>query len=46
MDPYPYSFSWGKSEEEVTKNNLIYIKETIEYEGYYYVNQDRIRNNK
>jgi taurine--2-oxoglutarate transaminase len=33
MDPYPYSFSWGKSEEEVTKNNLIYIKETIEYEG-------------
>ena len=33
MDPYPYSFSWGNSEEEITKKNLIYLREVIEYEG-------------
>jgi len=33
MDPNPYSFSFGKSEEEITKNNLTYLREVIEYEG-------------
>jgi len=33
MDPWPYSFSWGDTEEEITKNNLIYLEEVIQYEG-------------
>jgi len=33
MDPVPYRFSFGATEEEQTKNNLIYLAEVIDYEG-------------
>ena len=33
MDPEPYSFSFGATEEEKTANNLCYLREVIEYEG-------------
>ena len=33
MDPWPYDYSFGDSEEEITKNNLIYLEEVIQYEG-------------
>ncbi|HHO50031.1 MAG TPA: aminotransferase class III-fold pyridoxal phosphate-dependent enzyme [Deltaproteobacteria bacterium] len=33
MDPWPYTFSWGDDEEEITKNNLTYLEEIIQYEG-------------
>ncbi|MBT3223235.1 MAG: aminotransferase class III-fold pyridoxal phosphate-dependent enzyme [Proteobacteria bacterium] len=33
MDPWPYDFSFGACEEEITKNNLIYLEEIIQYEG-------------
>lgn len=33
MDPVPYRFSFGASEEEQTKNNLTYLAEVIDYEG-------------
>jgi len=33
FDPYPYTFSWGSSEEEISQKNLTYLRETIEYEG-------------
>jgi taurine--2-oxoglutarate transaminase len=33
MDPWPYNFSFGKTEEEITRNNLVYLEEIIEYEG-------------
>jgi taurine--2-oxoglutarate transaminase len=33
MDPYPYSFGWGATEEEITKKNLGYLREVIQYEG-------------
>ncbi len=33
MDPWPYDFSWGDTEEEITKNNLTYLEEVIQYEG-------------
>ena len=33
MDPWPYTYSFGDNEEEITKNNLIYLEEVIQYEG-------------
>ena len=33
MDPWPYHYSFGKTEEEITKNNLTYLEEVIMYEG-------------
>jgi len=33
MDPKPYDYSFGTSEEEVVKNNLQYLEEVIQYEG-------------
>ncbi|MDF1565241.1 MAG: aminotransferase class III-fold pyridoxal phosphate-dependent enzyme [Deltaproteobacteria bacterium] len=33
MDPWPYSFSWGESEAEITAKNLAYLEEVIQYEG-------------
>ena len=33
MDPWPYDYSFGDSEEEITKNNLVYLEEVIQYEG-------------
>jgi len=33
MDPWPYTFSWGESDEEITAKNLIYLEEVIQYEG-------------
>lgn len=33
MDPTPYRYSFGSSDEERTKNNLEYLSEIIDYEG-------------
>ena len=33
MDPRPYSFSFGTTDEEVVANNLRYLEEVIAYEG-------------
>lgn len=33
MDPHPYTYSFGQSDEEIVKNNLIYLEEVIQYEG-------------
>ncbi|MFT5685398.1 MAG: taurine--2-oxoglutarate transaminase [Myxococcota bacterium] len=33
MDPSPYSYSFGTTEEEITANNLRYLEEIIMYEG-------------
>lgn len=33
MDPRPYDYSFGTTEEEQTKNNLQYLEEVIMYEG-------------
>lgn len=33
LDPDPYHVSFGKSEEEITANNLTYLEEVIKYEG-------------
>ncbi len=33
MDPTPYSFSFGQSDEEKTARNLEYLEEVIMYEG-------------
>ena len=33
MDPWPYNYSFGKTEEEITANNLRYLEEVIMYEG-------------
>jgi taurine---2-oxoglutarate transaminase len=33
MDPWPYHYSFGASEEEITANNLRYLEEVIMYEG-------------
>lgn len=33
MDPVPYHFSFGATDEEQTANNLTYLAEVIEYEG-------------
>ncbi len=33
MDPRPYEFSFGNTDEEITANNLRYLEEVIQYEG-------------
>ena len=33
MDPWPYHYSFGVTEEEITANNLQYLEEIIMYEG-------------
>ncbi len=33
MDPRPYEFSFGSTEEEIVANNLTYLEEVIQYEG-------------
>ena len=33
MDPWPYHYSFGASDEEITANNLQYLEEVIMYEG-------------
>ena len=33
MDPMPYDYSFGTTEEEIVKNNLQYVEEVIQYEG-------------
>ncbi len=33
MDPHPYTYSFGQTEEEVVRNNLTYLEEVIQYEG-------------
>lgn len=33
MDPQPYSYSFGNTDEEKTANNLRYLEEVIQYEG-------------
>ncbi len=33
MDPVPYHFSFGATDEEQTRNNLAYLAEVIAYEG-------------
>jgi taurine--2-oxoglutarate transaminase len=33
MDPHPYNYSFGTTDEEITANNLRYIEEVITYEG-------------
>ncbi len=33
FDPWPYDYSFGETDEEITRNNLRYLEETIMYEG-------------
>lgn len=33
MDPWPYNYSFGDNEAEITANNLTYLEEVIMYEG-------------
>ncbi len=33
MGPWPYDYSFGADEDEITKNNLQYLEEVIMYEG-------------
>lgn len=33
FDPWPYNYSFGDTDEEITRNNLKYLEETIMYEG-------------
>ncbi len=33
MDPWPYTFSWGEDEAEITARNLTYLEEVIQMEG-------------
>jgi len=33
MGPWPYNYSFGDDEEEITRNNLIHLEEIIQYEG-------------
>jgi taurine--2-oxoglutarate transaminase len=33
MDPWPYNYSFGESEEEITAKNLEYLEEVFMYEG-------------
>lgn len=33
MDPTPYDYSFGATEEEIVANNLRYVEEIIQYEG-------------
>jgi taurine---2-oxoglutarate transaminase len=33
MDPWPYTYSFGDNDETITRNNLTYLEEVIQYEG-------------
>jgi taurine--2-oxoglutarate transaminase len=33
LDPAPYNYSFGDDDEEITRNNLTYLEEVIQYEG-------------
>jgi len=33
MDPHPYNYSFGETDEEIVRNNLTYLEEVIQYEG-------------
>lgn len=33
MGPWPYTWSWGDDEEQITARNLVYLEEVIQYEG-------------
>lgn len=33
MDPWPYTYSFGTTEEEITARHLTYLEEVIQYEG-------------
>jgi taurine--2-oxoglutarate transaminase len=33
MDPMPYEYSFGSSDDEIVRNNLTYLEEVIRYEG-------------
>jgi taurine--2-oxoglutarate transaminase len=33
MDPWPYKYSFGNTEAEITQNNLTYLEEMVMYEG-------------
>ena len=33
MDPKPYDYSFGTTEDEIVRNNLTYLEEVIQYEG-------------
>jgi len=33
FDPFPYSFKWGSTEEEVSANSLQYLREMVQMEG-------------
>jgi len=33
MDPWPYKYSFGDDPESITRNNLKYLEEVIDYEG-------------
>ncbi len=33
MDPWPYKYSFGEDPAEITRNNLTYLDEIIDYEG-------------
>ncbi len=33
MDPTPYNYSFGTTDEEIVKNNLTYLEEVIQYEN-------------
>ena len=33
MDPIPYNYSFGDTDEERTRNHLIYLEELLQYEG-------------
>jgi len=33
MDPVPYDYSFGTTDEEIVRNNLTYLEEVIAYEG-------------
>ncbi len=33
MDPVPYNFSFGTSDDDITRNHLTYLEELIQFEG-------------
>jgi taurine---2-oxoglutarate transaminase len=33
MDPWPYTWKWGDTDEEIVDRNLTYLEEVIQYEG-------------
>ena len=33
MDPKPYEYSFGQSDDDIVRNNLQYVEEVIQYEG-------------